>query len=221
MVSAVVKLIQDVEVSSNSVTVPGQKERTNVLKKGQLLRAWPVSRDGKTAYTEQPDGWGYHRYLPAGSFEPYNVLEPKAVDFEWLLQALQRRCFYLPNFVPVMSDDAEGMRNLISSIASGGSSGATGVSHVILPPQPGEIRALEHSIWARLFPWYTQAGKLDGRGSILLYAPSYRKGVHPIGGTYSLCAHAYVKVPTGREQRGDHRGYCSKCGLNMSVDSSD
>ena len=237
--SNIIRLTKDVEVHPNTVETPtilkkrAARERVereefgSVLKKGTLLREWHDSGriiDGKKSprtFTEQPDSRGYHRLIEDDAFEIVKPWEAKAQDFDFLLKAMCKGAFELPNFEPVYSDDAVAMTKLISNIASGGGASATGVAHILLPLEHAPTPYDQHSRWARLFPWHTQGGKLDGRGSILLYDTSYGRKRVPIGGTYSLCAHTYVGQDTAEmRMRGNHRGRCSKCGLDMSVDSS-
>ena len=208
--SKIIRLTQDVKVHPGTGVDKG-----DYLLKGTLMRETNYSKPDNMRYSEQPDGWGYSRPIPDGVWEPVNPLEPRHNDFQWLFDAMCRGAFPLPSFTPVFSDDAPGMTKLISNVASGGSSNATGVAHVHLP-------GTDRTRWARLFPWFTQRGAMDGRGYILLYDTSYGRGRVPIGGTYTLCEHEYNDQSTQyMKQRGDHRGYCTKCGLNMSVDSSD
>lgn len=239
----IIRLTRNVEVFENTVKPADYEKRFarreripkedygSVLAKGTLMSEWHdsgrIRGDGMKApraFTEEPDGrQGYHRQIPTDAFEVVDPLNPQWADFDFLHRAMMYGAFPIPNLEVVWSDDPEGMTKLISAIAAGGGSGATGVGHVILtPPEGADLRQYEHTRWARAFPHYTQGGNMNGSGYILLYDVSYGKRRVPIAGRYALCKHEYVDLSTPeRKQRGDHRGYCSKCGLNMSVDSSD
>ena len=62
----------------------------------------------------------------------------------------------------------------------------------------------------------TQGGVFDGTGYVMLYAG----GVGKIG-TFAICEHEKVPGRGGNPDRGWHPGTCSKCGLDMTVDSGD
>lgn len=237
----IIRLTRDVEVFPNTVQpkdydkrvslrdYPKKEEYGSVLPKGTLLTEWHDSgrintRTGQKSprtFTEDMRNQGYHRKIPEDAFEVVNVYAPHWKDFEPLFKAMCHGIFSLPHFDPVWSDDAEGMTKLISNIAAAGGTGATGVSHIVLPNEFCPTPYDRNSRWARLFPNYTQGGNMSGDGLILLYDTTYGKSRTPIGGRYYMCEHEYIKQHTGREHRGDHRGHCSKCGLDMSVDSSD
>ena len=239
----IIRLTRNVEVHPNTVRpadyakraakreYPKKEEYGSVLAKGTLMSEWHdsgrIRGDGTKApraFTEEPDGrQGYHREIPVDAFEVVDPLNPKWGDFDFLHRAMLYGAFPVPMTDMIWSDDPASMTRLISNIAAGGGSGVTGVGHVILtPPEDADLRQYEHTRWARAFPSYTQGGNMTGQGLILLYDVSYGHKRVPVAGRYALCKHEYVDQSTPeRKQRGDHRGYCSKCGLNMSVDSSD
>jgi len=56
----------------------------------------------------------------------------------------------------------------------------------------------------------------DGGGYVVTYGPN-----GPICGTFAICRHTKVDGAGANPMRGWHPGRCSKCGLDMSVDSGD
>ena len=61
-------------------------------------------------------------------------------------------------------------------------------------------------------------GGFDGGGYMLLY------GGYPHGGRvgkFAICKHEKVDAPGANHSRGWHPGHCTKCGLDMTVDSGD
>jgi hypothetical protein len=77
--------------------------------------------------------------------------------------------------------------------------------------------------WAMFFLMPTamgdaNGGSFDGTGYVVVYS-SRREG--PIAGTFAICEHQKVDGPGANHSRGWHPGKCIKCGLDMTVDSSD
>ena len=66
-----------------------------------------------------------------------------------------------------------------------------------------------------------QGGGFTGEGVVVM-----RHGWNPgpqsiVAGRFAICEHTKVEGPGANHQRGWHPGWCSKCGLDMSVDSGD
>lgn len=91
------------------------------------------------------------------------------------------------------------------------------IPHVASVKLPGQ----QHRVWARYFLSTGQGGGYDGTGYVIWYAS--RPTGDAIGkiGTFAICKHEHVEGPGADHNRGWHPGYCSKCGLDMTVDSSD
>lgn len=73
--------------------------------------------------------------------------------------------------------------------------------------------------WARTFLGTTQGGVLDGTGVLIAYRRYMQPG--PQIFRFALCEHRKQVGPGANPMRGWHPGHCIRCGLNMSVDSSD
>lgn len=70
--------------------------------------------------------------------------------------------------------------------------------------------------WARYWLKSTQGGALTGEGYVIFWHQSKGRVAR-----FAVCKHEHVNTSDPqRERYGYHRGYCSKCGLDMSVDSS-
>lgn len=85
--------------------------------------------------------------------------------------------------------------------------------------KPGD----HHPSWARIFLHQLQGGGYNGEAHALVWENSRDgKVAMPSAWKLSICKHEIVdcSTPDGR-MRGWHPKYCSKCGLDMSVDSSD
>ena len=100
----------------------------------------------------------------------------------------------------------------VATIASGG--GLTTISGVNNAKFAGSNSSWGH--WARYFLSTTQGGGYTGEGYVMFY-----DGGKGRVAKFAICKHEYVNTGSPeRERRGYHSGYCSKCGLDMSVDSS-
>lgn len=62
-------------------------------------------------------------------------------------------------------------------------------------------------------------GMFDGSGYVVVYNSRYKQG--PIAGAFAICKHEKQDAPGANHERGWHPGKCKKCGLDMTVDSSD
>lgn len=59
-------------------------------------------------------------------------------------------------------------------------------------------------------------GSFDGGGYVMIYS-----GRAPITGRFAICEHEKKDAAGADHRRGWHPGQCTKCGLDMTVDSSD
>jgi hypothetical protein len=90
-----------------------------------------------------------------------------------------------------------------------------GVQHILLA---GEA----HTTWARAFVNHTQGGTFDGTGIVIWWRGQMQRG--PEGSQiarFALCKHQKQQGSGANPSRGWHPGKCTKCGLDMTVDSSD
>jgi hypothetical protein len=117
------------------------------------------------------------------------------------MQPIIEGAVVLPNFNPIELEKA------VASIAASYGPGIRGNALI-----PGDM----HRNWAQFFLDTTQGGSCDGTGIVLYY---YRgKGA---AARFAICEHTKVDGPGANHSRGWHPGSCSKCGLDMTVDSSD
>jgi hypothetical protein len=73
---------------------------------------------------------------------------------------------------------------------------------------------------ARFFLDYGQGGGLHGSG--LVAWTEWKDGAYrAVGMTFAICDHKAVEGAGANHSRGWHPASCSKCGLDMSVDSGD
>lgn len=112
----------------------------------------------------------------------------------------------LPNFQE--QDLAKG----VSGLACGSGLDVTGVNYAKVP---GDERLSPQ--WARYFLNRTQGGAYDGTGYVMLYG---KNGVGRIG-KFAICEHVKETARDARPHIGWHPGHCTKCGLDMTVDSGD
>lgn len=125
----------------------------------------------------------------------------------------------LPNFEEI--DLEQG----IAAIACG--FGLQTVDGVKNAKVPGSDSTWGH--WARYFLETGQGGQLYGSGYVIWYQPvrwdpdRKPKPLHAVGkvGRFAICKHEKVDDPSANHMRGWHPGHCSKCGLDMTVDSGD
>jgi hypothetical protein len=73
---------------------------------------------------------------------------------------------------------------------------------------------------ARFFLDYGQGGQLYGSGSVAWVAWK-DGGYRATGLTFAICEHTNVAGAGANPSRGWHPGVCSKCGLDMTIDSGD
>jgi hypothetical protein len=72
----------------------------------------------------------------------------------------------------------------------------------------------------RFFLDYTQGGSLTGAGIVAW--TDWKDGAYrAVAMTFAICDHKAVEGAGANHSRGWHPASCSKCGLDMSVDSGD
>lgn len=79
---------------------------------------------------------------------------------------------------------------------------------------PGSARM--YGDWARYLLHRTQGGDYDGTGYVMTY-----NGGKGRMGRFAICKHEKVAGPGANPSRGWHPGYCSICGMDLTVDSGD
>lgn len=112
---------------------------------------------------------------------------------------------FLPNIEPISTKDA------LNTVANGFGQ----IKKVYIRHQEGEWGCA----WGILVLRTLQSGHWDGTGIAIV--PMYGANQDPWCVEFALCEHETKYMPTARPQRGLHDKFCVKCGLDMSVDSSD
>lgn len=100
----------------------------------------------------------------------------------------------------------------IAAIASAG--GTLARPDVEAVKLPGSTRMSPD--WARYFLNRTQGGRFDGTGFVIWY-----DGGRGRVASFAICEHVKEAGRDARPHVGWHPGRCSKCGLDMTVDSGD
>lgn len=115
----------------------------------------------------------------------------------------------LPNFQPL---------DLAVAVGKFASTGGWECVENAFVKTPG--RANRYGTYAKVFLRHGQMSGPDGTGIVLWtdYGPT---GAQVFAGQFALCVHEPVEGAGANHQRGWHPARCSKCGLNMSVDSGD
>lgn len=158
----------------------------------------------------EPTGYGYSAEFARDDLEPFPIIKPG--EFEAAIQFYASGRVTPPNFEV---GTPETLDQDLDIIASGGSMGVwSGIMHIRLP-------GANSSTWARGFVTHTQAGRMTGEVRLLLYRGSGRVD-WPRTARFMICRHhAPVTSSHHQQSRGIHNAICIKCGLDMSVDSSD
>lgn len=74
--------------------------------------------------------------------------------------------------------------------------------------------------WGTAFMHTLQGGGWDGAGFVVV--AGWGGAQHPtFAGTFALCKHKNIYLPSAKPHRGFHDQFCELCGLDTSVDSSD
>lgn len=168
----------------------------------------------------------YRQYAPADVELAEPLSKRNGFSLEEDLNPLMYGLVTVPNFEEL--DPLTGIDN----IAAGG--GMVAVPSVMWARLPGSDRG----IWARYFLNKEQGGGLSGSGYVMIYgglkAKRNEAGAiildenqrHVMAGSgrigrFAICQHEKKDAPGANHSRGWHPGHCTKCGLDMTVDSSD
>lgn len=182
-------------------------------RKGGLVFCIPRSGvNVKRLLTASPNGWGKPFEVPDDQLEPYRFDDVRSTDFPELIRYYLGGQAILPNFEQVPIEHG------LDSIAAGGGMHEAhgGVQNVLLP-------GAERTTWARVFLNYTQGGSMDGTGLLVWYRDPFTRN-KPEGSQiarFAICKHEKKAAIGANPNRGWHPGSCVRCGLNMTVDSSD
>ena len=173
-------------------------------KAGQLVRIDDRRQDW--AWSGLESG-GYQRKLADLEFERNPPLTHK--DFPALLKYYLYAHGVLPNLEPIADDLG------LDAIAAGASLAAwPSIAHLKLPGST-------HSVWSRVFVGNTQGGQLDGKGYLIIWRGHWKDERPHRVYKFALCAHAIVPGADARPNYGWHPARCSRCGLDLTVDSGD
>lgn len=131
-------------------------------------------------------------------------------EFEAYLQKILKGEVMIPNWQPLEYGVAA------NALAAGGSLSTDSQIHYTRNPDKPEWT---HRDWTRCYISWTQGGQFDGSGYLIRYNSGKAGGVI---GRFQICQHEVVNTSTPQQRmRGWNKQYCSKCNLNLSVDSSD
>ena len=194
-------LVPDRKIIRLTADWPGGQDK--MPKTGNLVRR--DNRDLNRVWSRMDNG-GWQQPINNLQFEEHPPLTWR--DFPALCEFYFNGHGQLPNLK--VADDAD---RFLDTIACGGSLAPwPKVAHIKLPGD-------QYSRWARAFLPLTQGGQHDGKGYLIAYNGFGRKG--PRLFTFALCDHAVVTGAGARPERGWHPARCSRCGIDLSVDSSD
>lgn len=182
------------------------------IKAGTLMYSWALGGHRKMPVGIElsvwPSGQGVNLDVPRDQIEGPNP-EPKAGEFAELIAYYLRGSDVPPNLIigspETLDDDLDGLAHNWGEYGGGrvkvpGDTGYGQIAMVALPK--------------------TQGGALTGEAKVLFYSPKWGKQ-GPRTAKFKLCDHAHVAGASANPSRGWHPGRCSKCGLDMTVDSSD
>lgn len=83
---------------------------------------------------------------------------------------------------------------------------------------PGEAKKWN----VRFFLDHGQGGQLEGSGLVVWSAWDHaNRAPGAVGFKFAICKHTKVADRDANPSRGWHPGRCSKCGLDMTIDSGD
>jgi hypothetical protein len=130
---------------------------------------------------------------------------PQSKDFPAILAEIMAGKRELPNPAEIA------LSRGVSDIAAGGSlDGIPGIRSAKFPGQ-------RLGSWARYFLNHTQGGAHDGTGYAMVWGTPGGKIFK-----FAICKHNKTGSRTREQEiRGWHPGRCSRCGLDLSVDSGD
>lgn len=191
------------------LAAPWPWENKNFARPSDLPAVGALVRIGARGNSElvpsRLDGCGYAAKASDLELELHPPLTWR--DFPALLEYYLRGGANLPNLQ--LADQRQGL-NAIACAAE--MTAWPNIAHVKLPGD-------RYTRWARVFLSYTQSGAVDGTGYLLAYARGPQD--MPQVWRFALCAHVKKEGAGARPSYGWHPGSCTRCGLNMTVDSGD
>lgn len=203
-------------------------EGANQLPAGTLLFPWQLGSHstqpaGTIHLSESVNGQGRSLFVqrdhvePIGDFGKGFVL-PKWDEFERLAQFYMTGFEVPPNLQVGTDESLDADLNAIAHAY-----GAQFFSGRCKIANSGDPMASKWGEIAMAVMGRTQGGNLTGDAVVLRYKPSWGKPDAPFARTarFRLCAHDSVRGANARPERGWHPARCSRCGLDMTVDSSD
>lgn len=107
----------------------------------------------------------------------------------------------IPNWEPVATKD------MLYHLAHWGTGGIKG--RCLNPTADNRT----YKDWCTYWLSTTQSGHYDGRGWVLVSPGNFYR--------FALCKHEIQLLPSARPMRGLHDQFCTKCGMDLSYDSSD
>lgn len=192
----------------------GNEKYDTIPQKGMLVFAARSYHGhiGPPHLTTTADGQGVAFTMPEDQIEPYRDFDkPQADDFEQLFRYYFKGNAALPNQEPIT--DPQKVLAALDGLALGGWGVWPESANLRLDDDP------HHGRWARIFLAREQFGGLSGSGIAIVYQGSMRPD-YPRLYRFALCKHERVSRG-GNPARGYSPGRCTKCGLDMTVDSSD
>lgn len=112
----------------------------------------------------------------------------------------------LPNY-----EELELEKGIAIIAASGGLQTITGINNAKVPNMNSNW-----GTWARYWLNTEQYGGYSGEGYVIFYDSGKGRV-----GKFAICKHESIKGADARPTHGWHPAHCAKCGLNLTVDSSD
>ncbi len=190
--------------------------RREPIKAGTLLFPWRAHSStvphGFVEVTEEPGGWGVRIVILRDELELSPA--PRWQEFDALLRYFMAGSVTPPN---LREGTDESLKADLSGLAHRGALGATMIGGRIL--LPGSVTPFGETAFALCDR--TQGGNLTGEARVLIYRPTWKPITEPMTAQFSLCVHEVVQGAGARPSRGWRPAHCSKCGLDLSVDSGD
>lgn len=187
------------------------------LPAGTLVFTWRAGAvanlpAGVVPVSTSTNGWGSMMAIPVSVLHEANPA-PKWTEFEQLARFYMEGRDVPPNLTLGTPETLDADLNMLV-----GGYGATLFSGRMMIP--GDQH---HGEQAMALMDRTQGGQLTGSATVLRYLSNWgpKDAVRPRTAKFKLCDHAKVTGAGANPQRGWHPGRCSKCGLDMTVDSGD
>lgn len=183
---------------------------------GVLLFPWRASQpkiaQGCVAVSASPNGWGAMREVPLAKLEKSPA--PRWQEFAQLMEYYFVGAVIPPNLIVGTPETLDADLNRVAHTYAKFTAG-----RILIPDKPGMGQFGETCIGNL---GVTQGGRLDGSAHILFNVPTWGGPVkHPRTAHFKICDHASVTGANANPSRGWHPARCSKCGLDLTVDSSD